>query len=470
MKNRISECVLVTGGAGFIGSHIVDRLLTQGNKVVVLDDLSSGKRKNINSSAIFYDANIADQKLVETIFGKHDIDYVIHQAAKINLNVMLEDPIKDVKSSVFGTLNLLRCSVRSGVKKFIYASSVAVYGRPRTLPVSESGALDPVYSYGIAKKCAEEYVRYYSKYYGLRYSILRYANVYGPRQPIYGEVGVIAIFTDRVVRKKPLVIYGDGNHERDYIYIDDVVDATLQMMRRGNNQTYNVGCGRGVPVNEVFKYFCEAAERKIARKHKPERVGELGRFYCDVHKIRMDTGFLPKTDIRTGIKRTLSYYVDNQRKTGYDDVSIRAITMDDKTAVFKWRNTPFLIELGSSGRGVTWKEHSRWFEKILGSKNNKLFIVHFRSMPVGQVRFELAKNDTYVVSIYLLKQHINKGIGTVALKKGLELIQGTDAKKRFIAFIKKDNEISRHFFSKVGFRKYESCAETPAGHVAMKYC
>ena len=303
-----NSTILVTGGAGFIGSHVVDRLISCGNEVIVADNLSSGKRENINKRAAFYPADIKNEDGLKRIFENHRIDYVIHQAARINLNVMLEEPLKDAQSSVLGTLNLLKCCVDFGVKKIIYASSVAVYGRAKKLPVAETDELVPIYSYGIAKKCAEEYVKYYSGYYGLNYSILRYANVYGPRQPIYGEVGVIAIYTEHTIKGEPLVIYGDGNHLRDYIYIDDVVDVTLRTLSCGDRETFNVGCGVGRSVKEVFGYFCSVSGKTLPHEYKPERLGELGFFYCDISKLSSVIRYSPKVSIEEGIYKTLSYY------------------------------------------------------------------------------------------------------------------------------------------------------------------
>lgn len=305
-----NSVVLVTGGAGFIGSHLADRLLLSGSKVIIADDLSTGREENINHNSMFYKVDITDENSLNKIFEKHNIDYVIHQAAKININVMLEEPLKDVRNSIMGTLNLLKCCVDFNVKKLIYASSVAVYGRAKSLPAEEMDELVPIYSYGIAKKCAEEYVRYYSDYYGLNYSILRYANVYGPRQPIYGEVGVIAIYTERALKGEPLIIYGDGEHLRDYIYIDDVVDITLKVLSVGDREIFNVGCGIGVSTREIFEYFCSAWGETLRHEHKSERVGELGMFYCDISKLSHVIQFLPKTSIKEGINRISSYYRD----------------------------------------------------------------------------------------------------------------------------------------------------------------
>ncbi|MBI4825112.1 MAG: NAD-dependent epimerase/dehydratase family protein [Nitrospirae bacterium] len=304
----MGKCVLVTGGAGFIGSHIVDRLIASGNEVIVADDLSTGKKENLNPAAIFYDLDIKDLDALRPVFEKHRIDHVIHEAAKINLNVMLEDPYNDVHSSIISTINLLKCSAEFKVLKFIYASSVAVYGKPSKLPAAETDELQPVYSYGIVKKCAEDYVRYFSDNYGLNYSILRYANVYGPRQPIFGEVGVIAIYTDKVLKGEPLVIFGNGNHLRDYIYIDDVVDVTLKTLEAGDRETFNIGRGAGVSVNTVFDNFQHCLGKKIEFLNKPERVGELGRFFTDSGKAEKLLGWKAAIGTEEGIKRTMDYY------------------------------------------------------------------------------------------------------------------------------------------------------------------
>lgn len=459
--------ILVTGGAGFIGSHITDELLSRDNEVVVVDDLSTGRRENINPLAEFQCVDVSDEKGLISVFDGRKIDYVIHQAGKINLNVMLEDTVKDVKSSVLGTLNVLRCCSEYKVKKLIYASSVAVYGRAKKLPVSETDELSPIYSYGIAKKCAEEYVRYYSKYYGLNYTILRYANVYGPRQPIYGEVGVIAIYTDRILRGEPLIVYGDGAHLRDYIFIEDVVNMTVKMLSLGDNETFNIGLGMGVSVRDVFDQFCSLSGEKLQSEHKPEREGELGFFYCDISKVVNAAGYIPQIPIREGINRTLSYYKDKLLKADPDGISLRAILPEDKKLIFEWRNNPDLYRLGSSGRGVTWEEHNRWFEAVLYNKQTVLLVINLGGRPIGQVRFDLKEERTYTVSIYLLEEYRSRGIGAKALRQGLEWMNKEDRNRRYIALIKKGNNASQAVFSKTGFEESKDYDSSPTGHIVM---
>lgn len=304
----LKKNILVVGGAGFIGSHLADRLIASRNNVVIVDNFSTGRKENINPAAKVYNFDIRDKEGLRNVFLKHQFDYVIHQAAKINLNVMQEDPIEDVMGSVVGTINILSCCAEFKVKKIIYASSVAVYGRPKKLPAIETGELTPIYSYGIVKKCAEDYIKYFSDYYGLNYAILRYANVYGPRQTIHGEVGVIAIFSDRVIKGQSLIVYGDGTQTRDYIYIDDIADITLKMLETGDREIINVGCGRGITVNEVFECFQEATETSLKRENKPLRVGEIGHFYSDNTKLVDHFKMTPEVSINEGIKRTLFYY------------------------------------------------------------------------------------------------------------------------------------------------------------------
>ena len=302
--------VLVTGGCGFIGSHLVDRLIADGNTVVVLDDLSTGSLDNLDSRAVFYCGGVADRTLVDKVFARHQIDAVVHEAAHINTSVLTERPSDDVRISVCGTINVIEASLEAGIGKFLYASSVAVYGQPATLPAAEDTPAAPIYSYGIAKMCAEEYVRFYGAVHGLDYHILRYGNVYGPRQPIYGEVGVVAIFTQRVLRNEPLIVYGDGTHQRDFVFVDDAVEATVRLLDLPGQDTFNVAAGRGITVNELFDAFERVAESRLVRVEKPERRGEIGRFFSSTEKLTQRLGWQPRVPLAEGIRRTIAHYRD----------------------------------------------------------------------------------------------------------------------------------------------------------------
>jgi UDP-glucose 4-epimerase len=307
VKNRGKCTVLVTGGCGFIGSHVVDRLIEGDYAVVVLDDLSTGILSNLNQEAVFYQGDVSDEYFVSKIFEQHKFDYVIHEATTINTNALHEMPLHDLKSSSNSTIILAENCVQYNVKNFIFASSVAVYGRPESLPASENSLIDPIYSYGIAKYTAESYLKYFYTYYGLNYQILRYANVFGPRQPIYGEVGIIAIYTDRFINGEDLIIFGDGEHQRDYIYVTDIVDFTLKSMQFSAPDTYNIGRGIPVTVNEVFAEFQANNLQHNQATYKPERYGEIGNFYSNIDHA-LSTGWRPKVTLKSGIKETIDYF------------------------------------------------------------------------------------------------------------------------------------------------------------------
>ncbi len=303
------KAILVTGGCGFIGSHIVDRLLREGKKVVVLDDLSSGVLSNLNQKAIFYQGDVGDKIFVDKVFKQHQFSCVIHQAARINTNILYEKSSHDVHCSVNSTIILSENCIRHNVDKLIFASSIAVYGRPADLPATEDSLILPISSYGIAKYCAESYLRYFSVNCGLKYQILRYVNVYGPRQTICGEGGVVAIYTDRKVKDQNLMIFGDGEHQRDYIYVSDIVDFTLHAITISKSSIFNVGRGIPVTVNELFSLFQKYDTNYKEAMRKPERNGEIGSFFCDISRA-LATGWKWKVDLEEGIKKTISYFND----------------------------------------------------------------------------------------------------------------------------------------------------------------
>ena len=297
---------LVTGGCGFIGSHITDQLIKQGHQVIVVDDLSTGRMANLNPNAKFFQGDVSDRIFLDKVFRQHSIDYVIHQAAKINTNVLHESPSHDVCCTVLGTINLAECCLSHNVDRLIFASSVAVYGRPKKMPVCEVVQPEPIYSYGIAKLCAEKYLDFYSKNHGLHYHALRYSNVYGPRQPIYGEVGVIAIFTDRIINNKSLTVYGDGQHVRDFIYVSDIVRACIMAMEtdRADYDVFNLGSGKPLTIREIAQTIAKVYNSSV----KPNimntyRKGDVRHCFADIGKIKNRLGFEPEVDFYNGIKK-----------------------------------------------------------------------------------------------------------------------------------------------------------------------
>jgi len=261
--------VLVTGGAGFIGSHIVDRYLKEGWDVVVVDNLSTGKRKHIPKKAKFYQMDIRDEKLSE-VFLKEKFDLINHHAAQINVRTSVEKPLFDAEINILGTLNLLTNCIKHRVNKFIFISSGgAIYGEPDDLPVNEYYPKNPFSPYGISKHTIEHYLYYFKQNFGLNYISLRYGNVYGPRQDPYGEAGVISIFTQKMLSGERPSIFGDGEQLRDYIYVDEVVDINMLVSeemetlnkKRANSPddlAYNIGTGRGSSVNLLYKLLSDA--------------------------------------------------------------------------------------------------------------------------------------------------------------------------------------------------------------------
>ena len=302
------ETYLVTGGCGFIGSHIVDRLISDGHKVVVIDNLSTGKIENLNTSAIFLEGSITDKYFVDRTFEKYDFNGVINQASHINTSIPEENAQFDLAINVQGTINLMDATIQNNSGKFIYASSVAVYGSPKKIPLDENGPIKPIFSYGIAKKCAEDYIHYYGSTRKLNFNIARYGNIYGPRQPIYGEVGVIAIFTQKIINHEPLVVFGNGEHIRDFLYIDDAVEATMQLLKYSGSDTFNVAMGQGCSVNDVVAAFQRATGHPLKISFKDERENELGKFCANISKIQKTTGWTPQFDLSSGINSTFTYY------------------------------------------------------------------------------------------------------------------------------------------------------------------
>lgn len=301
--------ILITGGAGFIGSNIADALIAAKHKVVVLDNLSSGKKSNVNSKVKFYWSDITDKKAVDDIFKKEMLDAVIHNAAQIDVRKSVEDPAYDAGVNILGSLNVLDACVKNNVKKIIFASSGGtIYGECKTKAPDENAFPNPLSPYGIAKYSVENYIRFFSAIHGLKYTILRYANVYGPRQDPKGEAGVVAIFTGKMLNGEPVTVYGDGKQMRDYVYVADVVNANLKALSKGDNMTINIGTQKTTSVNELVKLMSAAANYSQKAVYKPARDGELFKSFLNNAKAKKDLGWRPKVNMKDGIKETIKYF------------------------------------------------------------------------------------------------------------------------------------------------------------------
>lgn len=266
--------ILVTGGAGFIGSHLVDALLDKGGEVHVVDDLSTGRQENLKPAASFYKMDICDPGLGELVCNIQP-EVVFHLAAQVSVPRSLENPYEDSRVNVLGTVNLLEACVQAGVKRVIFSSSAAVYGMPQYLPVDEKHPLMAVSPYGTSKAATEEYLQLYHRVYGLEYVILRYANVFGPRQDADGEGGVVSVFAHAIRNGLPLKIYGDGEQTRDFIYVKDVVRANLAALKSSSGITANVSTQTATSINQLATLMNRISKFSSAIKYEPERPGDI---------------------------------------------------------------------------------------------------------------------------------------------------------------------------------------------------
>lgn len=301
--------ILVTGGAGFIGSHLTDSLIKKNHRVIVVDNLSMGEKNNINSRAKFYKLNIRSKKIAD-IFKKEKPQIVFHLAAQMNVRVSLENPVFDAENNIIGMLNVLDQSVKFGVNKVIFASSGgAIYGDAKKRPTPENYLPNPVSPYGIAKYTGEQYLRFYKEKHSLDSVSLRLANVYGPRQDYTGEAGVIAVFSHNILQGKQCCIYG-GRQTRDFVYISDVVSAFMKAFKKGSG-IYNVGTGKETSINKLFKHIAALgimSNQIIKPLYKPAITGEVGRSVLDTKRIRKELGWEQKVDLKNGLKQTLEYF------------------------------------------------------------------------------------------------------------------------------------------------------------------
>jgi UDP-glucose 4-epimerase len=304
--------VLVTGGAGFIGSQVVDALLAAGHAVAVVDDLSTGRARNLNPGATFYQLDIGDPALAD-VFAREQPELVNHHAAQIDVRRAVADPLHDARVNILGSLNLLECARRSGVRKIVYSSTGgAVYGEPAYLPCDEAHPIRPLSPYGASKHTVEHYLDLYRANHGLDYTVLRYPNVYGPRQDPLGEAGVVAIFTSAMLRGAPVTIYGDGEQLRDYTFVGDCVAANLLALEHGSGGTYNLGWGQGVSVNTLFGLLAELTGYALSPRYAPARLGEITRTYLDAGRARRELGWSPAVPLAEGLARTVAALREEQ--------------------------------------------------------------------------------------------------------------------------------------------------------------
>lgn len=311
--------VLVTGGAGFIGSHVADAYLAAGDRVWIVDDLSSGRRENMPEAATFVEMSIGDPALAG-LFEDVGFDLVSHHAAQIDVRVSVADPARDARTNVMGLLNVLEGARRHGTRRVVYISSGGVvYGEPDLIPTPETVPKLPLSPYGVSKLTGEFYLRYYRKIHGLEYVALRYSNVYGPRQDPHGEAGVVAIFSTRLLSGEDLQIFGDGEQTRDYVYVGDVAranvfasDVSLETGDGLDDFAFNVGTEVGTSVNRLAEALEEVSGMRSERRFMPARPGELRHSTLDTSRIR-GRGWCAEVGLEDGLSRTFNWIAERMR-------------------------------------------------------------------------------------------------------------------------------------------------------------
>lgn len=316
--------VLVTGGAGFIGSHVVDKCLKDGHYVAVVDDLSTGKLENLPEGIPFYRVDVADAGGVNEVFGQVRPTSVIHLAAQISVSRSVRDPVADARVNILGLLNVLEASVRHRVDSFVFASSGGVLYGDVYEPAPEDSPLAPVSPYGISKLAGENYLRFYANEHRMRCLALRYGNVYGPRQDPFGEAGVVAIFIQRLLSGREPVINGDGKYVRDYVFVEDVARANLLALasKCEGFRAYNIGTGRGTDVNELEGAIRSALQKVLAAEgkqvdlplpeHGPPRPGDLRSSVLDCTRAKMELGWVAGVPLEEGLRRTAAWFVSHR--------------------------------------------------------------------------------------------------------------------------------------------------------------
>lgn len=301
--------VLVTGGAGFIGSHTVDLLIKEGHDVVIVDNLTTGDKCNLNPKATFYEIDIL-QTGFDKVMEKEAPEVIIHNAALVYVQQSIENPIPDGMVNAIGTLNVLQSAYLHKVRKIIYSSTCAVYGDPLSVVTTEDQKVSPVSFYGASKYMAEIYVRLFYELYKLDYTIFRYANVYGPRQKYHGEGGVIPLFVEKMKSGVSPTIFGDGNQIRDFVYVKDVAKANVLAINKGSQQTLNIGTGIGTTINDLYRGLDAIMKSNLIVNYKPERLGDVKYISLSPSKAEEELGWIPNYRFADGLKETIAHYED----------------------------------------------------------------------------------------------------------------------------------------------------------------
>lgn len=300
--------ILVTGGAGFIGSHVADAYVALGHEVVVVDNLSTGKKEFVNPKAKFVEADITDTAVIQAVVKNEKPEVINHHAAHIQVGHSVEDPQFDATANILGTLNIMEAAKNSGLKKVIFAATGgAMYGNKPT-PFDETMKEQPLSPYGISKRAVELYLNYYYELYQIPFTSLRYSNVYGPRQNAHGESGVVAIFSEMIMQGKEPVINGDGTHTRDYVYVSDVVDANVLALQKDFVGELNIGTKTEISTNEVFEKVCAVFTVKLEKKYGPARPGEQITSSLDYAKATKELGWSPKVTFDEGVQKVAQWY------------------------------------------------------------------------------------------------------------------------------------------------------------------
>ncbi|MDQ6767434.1 MAG: NAD-dependent epimerase/dehydratase family protein [Candidatus Eremiobacteraeota bacterium] len=305
--------ILVTGGAGFIGSHVVDAMIGAGHEVAIVDSFwphGGGRRSHLNPKAQLFEIDIRDSSLAD-VFVKFRPELVSHHAAQHSVAISTQDPLYDADVNVKGLLNVLSHAAQHKVAKVVFASSAATYGTPQHLPIDEGHSQMPESPYGITKMAAEHYLRYFAAGCSVRYTALRYGNVYGPRQDPNGEAGVIAIFSGKILKGEPIRVDWDGEQQKDYVYVGDVARANVLAVEKGDGEIVNIGTGTGTSVNALHKAIAAAAGRDVDVVKAPKRPGDVYRCVFAIAKAKATLGWEPQVQLSDGIAKTVAYFRSN---------------------------------------------------------------------------------------------------------------------------------------------------------------